>query len=136
MKLSKMATLAAAGVLALTPLSMAQQNQPEMESALQHLREAEQDLMKASHDKGGHRAQAIGLINQAERQIQEGIQFDNQHVSAGESGYGAGNNGLLRITSGPTVEDVTDHSAVITWSTNIQGSSRVEYGTSASNLTE
>jgi hypothetical protein len=133
-------------------VALAQQEyQPNMGAALQHLREAEQELQRASSDKGGHRVQAIQLINQAEREVQAGIDFDSQHRSAGEQ-YGgqysqypvAGqqgrdrdeNRGQVRITNGPVVESVSDRSATIAWSTNLQGSSRVEYGLSPNNLTE
>jgi hypothetical protein len=40
----------------------------------------------------------------------------------------------VRITKGPLFESISDHSAVIAWSTDEQGSSRVEYGTSPHNL--
>jgi len=53
--------------------------QPEMTAALQHLREAQQNLEAASHDKGGHRAKAIEIINQAMREVQAGIDYDNRH---------------------------------------------------------
>ena len=39
--------------------------QPEMTAALQHLREAQRNLQLATHDKGGHRENAIRLIDQA-----------------------------------------------------------------------
>lgn len=142
MRIRTIPMLAAASVFALVPLGIAQQSQyqPEMQSALQHLREAEQDLQKGSTDKGGHRVQAIQLTKQAEQQVQAGIQYDDQHATPGEPGYRGGApgqpGGAARITGGPTVENVTDHSAVVTWTTNVQGSSRVEYGTSEGNLTE
>ncbi|MBZ5720770.1 MAG: hypothetical protein LAO03_10360 [Acidobacteriia bacterium] len=60
------------------------ENQPEMVSALEHLREAKRALESASRDKGGHRAKAIALINDAIRQVEEGIQYDNTHTSPGE----------------------------------------------------
>jgi hypothetical protein len=34
------------------------------------------------------------------------------------------------------IETLDDHSAVIAWGTNVQGSSRVEYGTDGRNLTQ
>ena len=136
--LSSTATLAIASVLALAPVSVAQQQQqPEMQSALEHLRQAEQDLQRGSHDKGGHRVKAMELINQAEGEVQAGIAYDNQHLSPGEAGYGGPQApGEVRITHGPVVEHVDDHSAVISWSSSAQGSSRVEYGTNSGNLTE
>ena len=58
--------------------------QPEMTAALEHLREAKRNLESASHDKGGHRAKAIGHVNEAIREVEAGIQFDNTHASPGE----------------------------------------------------
>ena len=62
----------------------APENQPEMNAALEHLREAKRNLESASHDKGGHRAKAIGHVNEAIREVEAGIQYDNTHVEKGE----------------------------------------------------
>jgi hypothetical protein len=53
--------------------------QPAMREALEHLQQAEHNLQNASHDKGGHRAKAIQLIQQAKREVEAGIQYDNTH---------------------------------------------------------
>jgi hypothetical protein len=53
--------------------------QPHMRAALEHLRQAESELQAATQDKGGHRVKALGLIHESEAQIQQGIQYDNQH---------------------------------------------------------
>lgn len=53
--------------------------QPEMTAAIQHLREAERNLQLASHDKGGHRENAIRIIEQAIGEVEMGIQYDNTH---------------------------------------------------------
>lgn len=53
--------------------------QPEMDAAIQHLREAQQSLESASSDKGGHRVSALQLINQALAEVEAGIQYDNDH---------------------------------------------------------
>ncbi len=53
--------------------------QPNMDAAMQHLREAQQSLQEAGSDKGGHRTNAMQLINQAMAEVQAGIQYDNQH---------------------------------------------------------
>jgi hypothetical protein len=53
--------------------------QPEMTAAIQHLREAQKNLEVASHDKGGHRANALQHINQAMAEVEAGIQYDNTH---------------------------------------------------------
>lgn len=58
--------------------------QPEMDAAMQHLREAQQALQSASSDKGGHRVNALQLINQAMGEVQAGIQFDNEQHEHGD----------------------------------------------------
>lgn len=60
------------------------QPQPEMAAALQNLREAQQNLQAASHDKGGHRTKALDRIRQAIAEVEAGIRYDNTHRSAGE----------------------------------------------------
>lgn len=57
---------------------MAQQDQksePHMAAALQHLRQAEEELEKAGHNKGGHREKAMQLTKQAQTQVEQGIQY-------------------------------------------------------------
>ena len=61
------------------------ENQPEMTSALEHLREAKKALESASHDKGGHRAKAVNLVNQAMAEVNAGIQYDNTHGGSKEN---------------------------------------------------
>jgi hypothetical protein len=53
--------------------------QPEMVAAVQHLREAQQSLQSANSDKGGHRVNALRLIDQALGEVQAGMQYDNEH---------------------------------------------------------
>jgi len=53
--------------------------QPHMREALDALRSAEHHLNEATGDKGGHRVRAIQLVNQAEAEVQRGIQWDNTH---------------------------------------------------------
>ncbi|RKG99326.1 hypothetical protein D7V97_31840 [Corallococcus sp. CA053C] len=55
------------------------ERQPRMRDALVHLESALADLRAASSDKGGHRAKAISLTEQAIASVREGIQFDNRH---------------------------------------------------------
>ena len=55
------------------------ERQPHMHSALVHLRAARESLEKADPDKGGHRVKAIELVNDAIRQVEEGIAYDNRH---------------------------------------------------------
>jgi len=70
-------------VLSVVPAAFAEA-QPEMNAALEHLKEAKKALESASHDKGGHRAKAIASVNQAIKQVEEGIAFDNTHESGKE----------------------------------------------------
>lgn len=55
------------------------ERQPHMQAALRALRNARQQLDTAEPDKGGHRAKAIQLVNDAIGEVQAGIQFDNRH---------------------------------------------------------
>lgn len=64
-------SLAGAGGLAAGGAALA--NQPRMEQALGHLHEARIDLEAATADKGGHRKQALDLIDEAIRQVRIGI---------------------------------------------------------------
>jgi len=73
-------------VLVLSPLALTQryEYQPQMQAALTNLRQAEENLRRADADKGGHRVKALELVNQAEREVQAGIDYDNRHNSRGE----------------------------------------------------
>jgi hypothetical protein len=48
-------------------------DQPHMEAALSYLRNAKSDLERATADKGGHRANAINLVNEAIDEVKKGI---------------------------------------------------------------
>ena len=50
-------------------------DQPHMRVALEHLREAREQLERAAPNKGGHREKAIELINHAIEQVERGIEF-------------------------------------------------------------
>ena len=50
-----------------------QAGQPHMDSALDHLRAARHQLEIAEPDKGGHRDTAIGIIDNAIREVKLGI---------------------------------------------------------------
>jgi hypothetical protein len=54
-------------------VSQAQPNQPHMQSALASLQAAAQQLSVAETNKGGHRANALRLTNQAITEVQAGI---------------------------------------------------------------
>lgn len=47
--------------------------QPHMEAALRALESAKAELAVAEHNKGGHREKAIKLVEDAMRQVREGI---------------------------------------------------------------
>jgi hypothetical protein len=53
--------------------------QPQMQAALRHLRSAKADLNRATADKGGHRARAIDLVNEAIVEVERGINYDRRH---------------------------------------------------------
>ena len=60
-------------------LGRASADQPHMQAALEHLRAAKGELDRADADKGGHRARAIQLVNDAIGQVEKGIGFDRRH---------------------------------------------------------
>ena len=72
-KLVSAAALFAAG-LALGTALQAQADQPHMQKALNHLQGALGELQTATHDKGGHRANAVELVQKAIRQVEMGIE--------------------------------------------------------------
>ncbi len=53
--------------------------QPHMQAALDQLRAARSELETASSDKGGHRARAIEIVDQALGEVQAGIEFAASH---------------------------------------------------------
>ena len=84
MKLRTTAVLAA-GAVALTALgavggfTAAQADQPHMQAALADLQSAKGELVVAVADKGGHRAAAIRLTDQAIAETRAGIGFAATH---------------------------------------------------------
>jgi hypothetical protein len=52
--------------------------QPRMKEALVALKLAKSQLNKATEDKGGHRAKALKLTDEAIEQVTKGIVFDNR----------------------------------------------------------
>ena len=64
-----MATLGAA----LGTVQTAEADQPHMRSALQSLRNAQGQLSIATHNKSGHRENALNLVNQAIGEVEAGI---------------------------------------------------------------
>jgi hypothetical protein len=53
--------------------------QPHMHAALEHLRAARSELQIAEKDKGGHRVNALRLVNEAIGQVERGVEFDRTH---------------------------------------------------------
>jgi len=60
-------------------IQTARADQDHMERALNALYQARNELSQASHDKGGHRVNAIQIINQAIQQIKRGIAVGASH---------------------------------------------------------
>jgi predicted secreted Zn-dependent protease len=56
-------------------------HEPHMAAAMQHLRQAEEELEKTSNNHGPARDQAMSLTKQAETKVAEGMQYYDQHVS-------------------------------------------------------
>ncbi len=50
-------------------------NQPHMQAALAHLREARASLQRAIPNKGGHRERAIDLVNRAIAEVEAGERY-------------------------------------------------------------
>ncbi len=83
MKRHSVNTLAVAAValVLLVPRFAFSEDQPHMQEALRHLQAAAEELQKAEHDKGGHRAKALELTQQAIQHVNEGIRYDNTNRS-------------------------------------------------------
>jgi hypothetical protein len=85
-----------------------------------------------SSQRGGNRGQAESEGVLSFRTLSSGAQtVRNQRpvVAASDVAAGMQENGRVRITNGPVIEEAEGGHARIAWSTNIQGSSRVQYGT-------
>ena len=54
-------------------------DQPRMQAALEHLRQAKEELEHADRDKGGHREAALRFTNNAISEVEKGIRFDRRH---------------------------------------------------------
>ncbi len=57
-------------------------DQPFMEAARADLQKAKSELNLATRDKGGHRAKAVNLVNQAISQVNAGITYARRHNHA------------------------------------------------------
>lgn len=87
MKRHSVDTLAAlvVALVLLVPRFAFSEDQPHMQEALRHLQAAAEELQRAEHDKGGHRAKALDLTQQAIRHVNEGIHYDDTHRSKEET---------------------------------------------------
>jgi len=54
--------------------------EPHMAAALQHLRQAEEELEKANNEHGGYRQTALKQTQEAEASVTQGIQWYNANV--------------------------------------------------------
>lgn len=81
------AALAAAGTVAV-PSAQAEdyrayrvrgEPQPAMYEALRHLEQAEAALRAASNDKGGNKRDALRYVQRAQKEVREGIRYDNRN---------------------------------------------------------
>jgi hypothetical protein len=57
-------------------------DQPFMDAARADLQKAKAELQLAMRDKGGHRAKALGFVNNAIGQVNAGIQYARRHNHA------------------------------------------------------
>jgi hypothetical protein len=55
------------------------EQQPNMQAAMQNLREAQRYLQTANTDKGGHREKALEYVNRAIAETEAGINYASQH---------------------------------------------------------
>ena len=73
---------AAAFLLSAVTIAAAVPDQPFMQAARADLQTAKRELQRATANKGGHRAKAISLTNQAIAQVNQGIDYDRRHNHA------------------------------------------------------
>lgn len=73
---------ATALLLGAVTIASAVPDQPFMRAAHSDLKTAKRELQRATANKGGHRAKAISLVNQAINQVNAGIAYDRRHNHA------------------------------------------------------
>lgn len=71
--------LAAVMLLGIVAIAGAVPDQPRMQAARANLVTAKTELQRATPDKGGHRVNAIGLVNSAIAEVNAGIAYDRRH---------------------------------------------------------
>jgi hypothetical protein len=79
----KSTTLILAAAVALgtgvATLSAHAEKQPKMRAALAQLHKAKETLKDAEADKGGHRVKAVQLLDEAIKEVEAGITYDDTH---------------------------------------------------------
>src|SRR5258705_10441482 len=75
--------LAVIMLLGIVMIAGAMPDQPYMQAARRSLMTARNELQRATPDKGGHRANAIRLVNSAITEVNLGINYDRRHNHAG-----------------------------------------------------
>ena len=81
MKLTRRAALCSTIVVALAQLAVeaeAAERHPAIRSAIRALEKAKDDLQRADHDFGGHRADALAECDRAIAQLRLALQFDRK----------------------------------------------------------
>ena len=71
--------LAVVVLLGIVAIAGAVPDQPNMQAARANLITARNELQRATPDKGGHRVNAIGLVNSAIAEVNLGIDYDRRH---------------------------------------------------------
>jgi hypothetical protein len=71
--------LAVVMLLGVVAIAGAVPDQPNMQAARGNLITARNELQRATPDKGGHRVNAIGLVNSAIAEVNAGIAYDRRH---------------------------------------------------------
>lgn len=80
MKLARtLAGFALAGAALFALSTPSQSAQPNMQAALDNLMQARANLQRAVADKGGHRANALSLVDQAIEEVRAGIDYARTH---------------------------------------------------------
>lgn len=91
--------------------------------------------VESGQARGGSEAESQGVLSF--KTVASGKPpVANEKPVLAEKGLANEENGKVKITSGPTVQKADANSAVVTWTTNVKGSSRVNYGTDPNNLTQ
>ncbi len=77
-RLAAISTLLLA-LLVAPSLANPEAGQPHMQAALDHLQKAKEELQEAMHDKGGHRARALQLTDNAISEVRKGMEAGERH---------------------------------------------------------